>query len=74
MKTYTWKKEQMNNKWMIVCSSHEHMPMIEKSKDGKYCVRLLNGKLSKNNSFKDAEKKAIEIYKKFSKFNKKFDA
>lgn len=74
MKAYKWGKEQLNGKWMIVCTSHEHVPMIEKSKDGKYCVRLINGKLSKNESFKDAEKKAIEIYKKYSKLNKKFEA
>lgn len=49
-------KEQINGKWYIVCTSHEHMTMIEKTKDGKYAVKCLNGKLSKSDSFKDAEK------------------
>jgi hypothetical protein len=50
------------------------MPMIEKTKDGKYAVKCLNGKLSKCDNFKDAEKLAIDIYKKFNKLNKKFES
>lgn len=73
-KAYKWEKEQIQGKWYIVCTSHEHVPMIEKTKDGKYAVRCLNGKLSKSDSFKDAEKLAIDIYKKFSKFNKNFQS
>ena len=49
------------------------MPMIEKTKDGKYAVKCLHGKISKSESFKDAEKLAINIYKKFSKLNRKFE-
>lgn len=73
-KIYRWDTEQINGKWYIVCTSHEHMPMIEKTKDGKYAVRCLNGKLSKSDSFKDAEKLALDIYKKFNKLNKKFES
>jgi hypothetical protein len=72
MKVYKWQKEQLQNKWYSVCVSHEHMPLIEHTKDGKFAVKCLNGKLSKCDSFKDAEKLAIDIYKKFTKFNKKF--
>lgn len=72
MKNYAFTKEQINGKWYIVCTSHEHMPMIEKTKDGKYAVKCLNGKLSKCDNFKDAEKLAIDIYKKFNKLNRKF--
>lgn len=42
--------------------------------DGKYAVKCLNGKLSKSDSFKDAEKLAIDIYKKFNKLNRKFES
>jgi hypothetical protein len=73
-KAYKWGKEQINGKWYIVCTSHEHMPMIEKTKDGKYAVKCLNGKLSKCDNFKDAEKLAIDIYKKFNKLYKKFES
>lgn len=73
-KIYRWGKEQINNKWYVVCTSHEHMPMIEKTRDGKYAVKCLNGKMSKCDNFKDAEKLAIDIYKKFNKLNKKFES
>ena len=73
MKAYKWSREQINGKWYLVCSSHEHVPMIEKSKDGTYGVRLQNGKMSKNKTFHDAEKIALDIYKKYTKFNRKFE-
>ena len=72
-KAYKFEKQQIQGKWYTVCVSHEHFPMIEKTKDGKYAVKCLNGKLSKSESFKDAEKLAIDIYKKFRKLNRKFE-
>ena len=48
-------------------------PMIEHTKDDKYKVRNCNGKAILHNSFADAEKLAIETYKKFEKFNKSFE-
>lgn len=72
-KAYKWGTEQLNGKWYLVCTSHEHVPMIEKCKDGKYGVKALNGKMSKCDSFKDAEKLALDIYKKFNKLNRKFE-
>lgn len=72
-KAYKWEKQQIDGKWYIVCTSHKHVPMIEKTKDGKYAVKCLNGKLSKSDNFKDAEKLAIDIYKKFNKLNRKFE-
>ena len=47
--------------------------MIEHTKDDKYKVRNCNGKAILHNSFADAEKLAIETYKKFEKFNKSFE-
>lgn len=40
----------------------------------KWGKEQINGKLSKSDSFKDAEKLAIDIYKKFNKLNKKFES
>ena len=69
---FKWHKEQINGKWYSVCD-HEHVPMIEHTKDDKYKVRNCNGKAILHESFADAEKLAIETYKKFEKFNKSFD-
>lgn len=69
-KSFKWKKELINGKWYSVCD-HEHVPMIEHTKDDKYKVR--NGKAILHESFADAEKLAIETYKKFEKFNKSFE-
>ena len=32
---FKWHKEQINGKWYSVCD-HEHVPMIEHTKDDKY--------------------------------------
>lgn len=71
---FKWHKEQINGKWYSVCD-HEHVPMIEHTKDDKYKVRNCNcnGKAILHESFADAEKLAIETYKKFEKFNKSFE-
>lgn len=69
---FRWHKEQINGKWYSVCD-HEHVPMIEHTKDDKYKVRNCNGKAILHESFADAEKLAIETYKKFEKFNKSFE-
>lgn len=70
--SFKWKKELINGKWYSVCD-HEHVPMIEHTKDDKYKVRNCNGKAILHESFADAEKLAIETYKKFEKFNKSFE-
>ena len=59
---FRWHKEQINGKWYSVCD-HEHVPMIEHTKDDKYKVRNCNGKAVLHESFADAEKLAIETYK-----------
>ena len=41
--SFKWKKELINGKWYSVCD-HEHVPMIEHTKDDKYKVRNCNGK------------------------------
>ena len=41
---YTWKKEQINNKWYLVCDSHEHVPMIKYNVDDTFTVKDCNGK------------------------------
>ena len=69
--SFKWKKELINGKWYSVCD-HEHVPMIEHTKDDKYKVRNSNGKAILHESFADAEKLAIETYKKFEKFDKSF--
>ena len=43
------------------------------TKDDKYKVRNCNGKAILHENFADAEKLAIETYKKFEKFNKSFE-
>ena len=45
----------------------------EHTKDDKYKVRNCNGKAILHENFADAEKLAIETYKKFEKFNKSFE-
>ena len=66
---FRWHKEQINDKWY----NHEHVPMIEHTKDDKYKVRNCNGKAILHENFADAEKLAIDTYKKFEKFNKRFE-
>lgn len=67
---FKWHKELVNGKWHSVCD-HEHVPMIEHCKDGKYKVRNANGKAILHENFSDAIKLAIEVYEKFKKFSKK---
>lgn len=43
-KAYKFEKQQINGKWYTVCTSHEHMPMIEHCKDGRYKVTGCDGK------------------------------
>ena len=70
--TIKWHKELIEGKWFSVADI-EHVPMIEHCKDGSYKVRNCNGKAIIHKVFSDAVKLAIETYKKFSKFNKRFD-
>lgn len=70
---FKWHKELISGKWYSVCD-HEHVPMIEHTKDGKYKVRNSNGKAIMHEDYIDAVKLAIEVYEKFKKFNKEFDS
>lgn len=72
-KAYKFEKQQINNKWALVCVSHEHFPMIEYLKDGTYKVQGSNGKPRIEKEFKDAMKFAKETHKKMAKFNKNFE-
>ena len=49
------------------------LDLIELTKDYKYKVRNCNGKAILHESFADAEKLALETYKKFEMFNKSFE-
>ena len=69
---FKWHKEQINGKWYSVCD-HEHVPMIEHTKDGKYKLRNANGKAVLHEDFSNAVKLALEVYEKFKKFNKTFE-
>ena len=69
---FKWNKELIDGKWYSVCD-HEHVPMIEHTRDDKYKVRNCNGKAILHQDFASAEKLAIETYKKFEKFNKSFE-
>ena len=40
---FKWHKELIDGKWYSVCD-HEHVPMIEHTRDDKYKVRNCNGK------------------------------
>lgn len=73
MKTYTFEKQQINGKWYSVCISHEHVPMIEHCKDGKYKTVGKDGKARFEDSFANAKKFAIQTYKHMTKFNKNWD-
>ena len=73
MKNYQWGKQQINNKWYTVCISHEHMPMIENTKDGRYKVTGSDGKIRIEKEFLDAKKFAIQTFKRMAKFNKNWD-
>lgn len=57
---FKWYKEQINGKWYSVCD-HEHVPMIEHTKDDKYKVRNCNGKAILHESFADAEKQQSKL-------------
>lgn len=70
--TIKWHKELVSGRWYSVADV-EHVPMIEHLKDRAYKVRNCNGKAIIHREFSDAVKLALETYKKFSKFNKKFD-
>ena len=69
---FKWHKEQLNGKWFSVCD-HEHVPMIEQTKDGKYKVRNANGKAVLHENYCDAVKLAIEVWEKFKKLNREWD-
>ena len=69
-KAYKFEKQQLNNKWVLVCVSHEHFPIIEACKDKTYKVRGSNGKIRIECNFDSAMKFAMEEYKKMTKFNK----
>lgn len=73
-KAYQWTKENINGKWYSVCSSHEHVPMIKHNPDKTYTVVDSNGKPRIEKEFKNAVKFALEVYKKYKKFNKTFAA
>lgn len=75
MKSYKFESwyDDTNNKWFIRCTSHEHFPLIEKTKDGKYKQRNSNGKTIIHDEYLDAIKLAKETYKKFSKLNKTWE-
>ena len=72
-KAYQFEKQQINGKWYTVCTTHEHMPMIEHCKDGRYKVTGSNGKTRLEKEFGDAIKFAIETYRRMTKFNKNWD-
>lgn len=67
-----WHKEQINGKWYSVADK-EHIPMIEHTKEGYYSVKDSNGKKRIEKNFNDAKKFALEVYKKFEKFNKSWN-
>ena len=73
-KAYQWEKQQINNKWYSVSISHEHVPLIKHNSDGTFTVKDSNGKPRVEKEWKDAQKFAIEVYKKFCKCNKSFEA
>lgn len=73
-KAYKWEKEQIGGKWYSVCVSHEHVPMIKHNVDGTYTVKDCNGKPRIEKEWKNAQKFAIETFKKFAKFNKTFES
>ena len=52
MKTYKWQKEQINNKWYSVCTSHKHVPIIKWNSDGTYSVKVLTEKLELKKSLR----------------------
>mgnify|MGYP003291734193 CR=1 FL=1 len=68
---FKWHKELIDGKWYSVCD-HEHVPMIECTKDNKYKLRNANGKAVLHEDYKDAVKLALEVYDKFKKLNKEF--
>lgn len=72
-KAYKFEKQQINGKWYTVCTSHEHMPMIEHCKDGRYKVTGCDGKTRLEKEFVDAKKFAIQTFKKMKAWNHKFD-
>ena len=73
-KAYKFEQQQQpNNKWALVCVSHEHFPIIEACKDKTYKVRGSNGKVRIEHNFDSAMKFAMEEYKKMAKFNKNWD-
>lgn len=72
-KSFEFKSEQINGKWCVVCTSHEHFPIIEKLKTGEYKVKGVDGKPRIEKEFNDAMKFAKETFKRLSKFNKQWD-
>ena len=70
---YEWKKELIEGKWYSVCSNAEHVPMIEHCKDETYKVIGSDGKSRIEKEYKDAQKFAIQTFKRMSKFNRKWN-
>ena len=66
-----WHKEYIGGKWFSVADA-AHIPMIERCKDGMFKLRNVNGKSIFNRRFSDAVKLALEIARKFRKFNRGF--
>ena len=73
MKTFKFETEQINGRWVIVCTSHEHFPMIEKLKTGEYKVKGADGKPRIEKEFKAAMKFAKETFKRMQRFNKRWE-
>jgi len=71
-KAYEWIREHIGDKWYFTCSTNEHVPMIKCNPDGTFSVKDGNGKPRVEKNLRDAKKFAIEVYKKFTKFNKNF--
>ena len=69
---FKWHKEQIGAKWFSVCD-HEHVPMIEHTKDGKYKLRNANGKAVLHENYEDAVKLALEVWEKFKKLNRTWE-
>lgn len=72
-KIFKFSTEQINGKWCIVCTSHEHFPIIEKLKTGEFKVKGVDGKPRIEKEYKDALKFATETFKRMAKYNKQWD-
>lgn len=68
-----WHKEFIDGKWYSVADK-EHIPLIKHNVDKTYTVKDSNGKPRIEKEFKNAVKFALEVAKKFEKFNRSFIA